>query len=391
MKKIFENPILRSGNVLQELEIALRKQGYAGSTDIPKLVYLAAISRVFDDPVSSVVMGPSGSGKTYSIESGLQFITPKAIENVSGMSEKALPYSNISFKNRILYLGEASGMAEGEGRTFLRQLLTEGKITYLTVQKTSNGMDGAKLTPTEGPVCFMMATTANRIHHEDQSRMLVLNMVEDPGRVREALRNQAKGLTKSTVKLDLIHWHELCDYVADNKIEVRVPYAERIADLLPVTGYKIQRDFPKVLALIRACALVHFNQRETDGEDTILANRSDYETVYALINKPLSEGLEATVKEPVRLVVETVQRLQAEGYSGEGISVSKLADILGIDRSTVGRNIHAAITAGHLENRNPGQGREAKVVLGDRPLKSDNVLPSAEEVFPPEKASALAW
>ncbi|WP_147448161.1 hypothetical protein [Mesorhizobium sp. YM1C-6-2] len=376
---------------MDELDESIKKQGYSGSTDIPKIVYLAAISRVFDDPVSLVVMGPSGSGKTYSIESGLQFITPSAIESIAGMSEKALPYLNIPLKHRVLFLGEASGMADGQGRTFLRQLMTEGKIDYLTVQKSQNGMDGAKLPTTEGPVCFMMATTANRIHHEDQSRMLVLNMVEDPARVREALRNQARGLTKSTVKLDLTPWHDLCDYIADNKMTVRIPYAERIADLLPTTGYKIQRDFPKVLALVRACALVHYNQRQTEGESGILADRSDYETVYALINKPLSEGIEATVKQPVRTVVEKVAELQAVGHSGDGISHSKLAEVLGIDRSTVGRNINAGISAGYLENRNPGQGKEAKVVLGERKLENGSVLPSPDEVFHSQRKPALAW
>lgn len=81
---------ISSHNILDALENELRKQGFAGKTDISKIVFLAATTRIFQDPVSLVVMGASGSGKTYSIESGLQFIPPESIENISGMSEKAL-------------------------------------------------------------------------------------------------------------------------------------------------------------------------------------------------------------------------------------------------------------------------------------------------------------
>ena len=90
-------------------------------------------------------------------------------------------------------------MAEGNGRTFLRQLMTEGKIDYMTVQKTSEGMKGEKLNTVEGPIAFMMATTANHIHHEDQSRMLVLNMDENLERVRDLLDKSVDGSHQASI------------------------------------------------------------------------------------------------------------------------------------------------------------------------------------------------
>lgn len=201
---IYDNRLTSKYDILNELDSELRKQGFAGSTDIPKIVFLTAITRMFDEPVSLAVMGTSGGGKTYSIESGIQFVPSDAVISIAGMSEKALPYlSGVSLKNKILYLGEASGMSKGEGRTFLRQLMTEGKLEYLTVQKTTNGMRGEKLPPVEGPISFMMATTANHIHHEDQSRMLTLNIEEDHEKIRQALRNKALGLSKTNIPLDL--------------------------------------------------------------------------------------------------------------------------------------------------------------------------------------------
>lgn len=377
----FKN-IFSKYDILDVLEDNLRKQGFAGKTDIPKIVFLSATTRIFQDPVSLVVMGASGSGKTYAIESGLQFIPPESIENISGMSEKALPYlSDISLKHRVLYLGEAAGMASGDGRAFLRQLMSEGKLDYLTVQKTANGMKGEKLPTVEGPISFMMATTANHIHHEDQSRMLTLNVEENPDKIRQALKNQALGLSKVKVPIDLTPWHKLHNYISDQKMEVSIPYAERIADLIPTNNVKVQRDFPKILALIKACALVHFDKRDGDGNKLVISERYDYETVYNLLNNPLSEGLEHSVKDGIRGVVLAVQEVGTNRDTIDGISHSRLAEYMNTDRSVVGRNIHAAISQGYLIDNNPGQGREAKVTLGDRKMSNGKALPSPDEIF----------
>ncbi|WHS95359.1 hypothetical protein VPK21_005558 [Sinorhizobium kummerowiae] len=382
MKDILKNPLIHAPDILDELDSELRKQGFAGATNIPRIVYLAATTRMFAEPVSLVVMGPSGSGKTHSIESGLQFIPPDAIESIAGMSEKALPYlSGLSLKNRVLYLGEAAGMADGNGRAFLRQLMTEGKLDYLTVQKTSTGMKGEKLPTVEGPISFMMATTANHIHHEDQSRMLTLNLDENPDRIREALRNKAIGRSKAEVKLDLEPWYELHNYIADKKMNIIIPYAEEIVDYIDVESLKIQRDFPKLLSTIKACALVHFSHREQDGDGNILANEQDYKTAYELLNEPISHGLEKSVRLGVVEVVEAVQHMAKTGMTADGVSQSQLAEHMKKDRSVVGRNIHAAVNQGYLTNENPGQGREAKVKLGSRKLPTGNALPSPEELF----------
>ena len=280
-------------NKLAEIGETLRAQGYAGSTDIPKIVFLAAITRLFDRPVSLAVFGPSGIGKSYAVEAGLQFIPPKEIESLSGMSEKALAYlgSEVSLKNRVLFLGEAAGMADGDGRAFLRQLLTEGAINYMTVQKTSKGLVGEKLPTVEGPVSFMMTTTASRIHHEDQSRMLILNLDYDPVAIRQALLNTALGKTKGGAQIDLQPWYDLQESLATEPKDVEIPYAHRLAEHMPVDNIKVQRDFPKVLAMIQACALVHKIDRERKSFGKVVANRYDYESVYNLLNIPLSHRL----------------------------------------------------------------------------------------------------
>src|SRR5689334_58626 len=119
-------------SILSALDLQLKAHGFAGSTHIPQLVFLAAYTRIFDNPVSLVIKGPSGSGKSFALQSGLNYISESAYERFSGMSDHALLYSGLDLKHRLLVIGEAAGLAEGKGRAFIRQLLTEGEIRYMT-------------------------------------------------------------------------------------------------------------------------------------------------------------------------------------------------------------------------------------------------------------------
>lgn len=379
-------PLAESDNVLDELARELELQGFSGDATIPKLVFLTAISRIFAEPVSLVVMGPSGAGKSYAVDSGLQFIPAKDVIRLSGMSDHFLAYAGeFDLRNKVLFLGEAAGMSEGNGRTFLRQLLTDGAINHSTVQKTRDGMKAEMLPTVHGPVAFIMTTTAGKIHHEDQSRMLQLNVTEDREKTRHALLNMAMGRTKSEIKLDLDPWHGFVDLISASGLAVEIPYAELIVDHLPLDNPKVHRDFQKVLTLIRTCALVHQFTRDKTRNGEIVASKDDYRTIYSLTKSSLEEGLEESVALGIREVVNGVKELLQENsyLNNEGVSQSAVAEHIGRNRSVVSRNSYVAISQGYLENKTPGKGREAHLVLGDRKLPSGSVLPAPEVIFDP--------
>lgn len=201
-------------SILQALDDELRRQGFAGPTDVPKLVFLCLFTRFFEKPARLVIKGPSGSGKSHALHAGLQFVPRTAYEEFSGMSEKALAYMDgLNLKHRCLVIGEAAGLAKGDGRTLLRQLLSEDSIRYATVQSTADGLVGKELKPIEGPTGLIMTTTANALHPEDESRMLSYHLDENPERVREALVNQALGIKKAEVPLDTTPWFALHERV----------------------------------------------------------------------------------------------------------------------------------------------------------------------------------
>ncbi len=357
--------------------------GFAGEADIPKLIYLALQTRRSKRPGSIVIKGPSGSGKSFSLNTALKFVPPQTYEYFSGMSERAIIYSGLNLQNRHLVIGEAAGLTSGPGRAFLRQLISEDAVRYLTVQSTDKGVHGKELPPIQGPCGLIVTTTANGLHPEDESRMLSVNMPESSEQIKRALLSQAKG-EKEKQQPDLTRWHRFDDYISANVAPIIIPFAEDLANALPTTHFRVQRDFPQVLSLIQAHALLHMCTRPKTPDGEVLATLDDYSAVYALVNGPLSQGLEASVPDNIRIVVEAVAAMldgqDSTEWNPASVSQRQLSTYLGRDQSVISRNVSKAIDEGYLANSAQGQGREAKLVLGERQLPQGYVLPAPEQL-----------
>jgi hypothetical protein len=304
------------------------------------------------------------------------------------MSERALIYNkDLKLKHKHLVIQEAGGLSDGVGRIYLRQLLSEGKVRYATVQSTKNGLVGEELPPIEGPTGLLMTTTSRSLHPEDESRMLSYHLDENPEKMLEALLSQARLQGRSPKPIDTGPWFALDAMVRSNDKTVTVPFSETLARKLPRTHNRVMRDFPHVISLIQAHALVHQCTRERDDDGSIIATVDDYGAVRDLVEKPLSEGLETAVRQNVREVVEAVGRLvpARDGLRmpydpDEGVSQRQVAEFLNREPSVISRNVSAAIEQGFLRDLEPGQGRSSRLVMGERQLPSGSVLPEPNEL-----------
>lgn len=377
------NGLAHENSILAVLDRDLQKHGFAGPTNIPLLVFLSFYTRIFNRPVSLLIKGPSGSGKSFALKAGKQFIPATAYEEFHGMSERALIYlENLNLKHRYLIIQEAAGMNTGVGRVFLRQLLSEDKINYATVQNTDQGLVGKKLSSLEGPMGAMMTTTENDLHREEETRFISVHVDESTDRMKEALLRQARGESTEINSRDLSRWHALHEYVCSGEVEVEIPYAEILADGMPHSHPRVQRDFPQLLSLIKAHTLLHQCTRKQSGS-SVIATLEDYANVHHLVAGPLAEGLEASVPDNVRKVVTAVKTLSAEYRKTNmpppaaqiGISQRAIADHLGLHASSVSRTARAALDQGYLVNSSPGQGRESTLMIGERELPDTYVLP----------------
>ena len=368
-----------SNNLLEDLSKEITESGFAGDTSVPELVYLTLNTCRQPKPVSLVIRGGSGAGKSFALHAGKQFVPSSTYHEFQGMSEKAIVYNDLDFKNKHIIIGEAAGMAEGDGRVLTRQLLTEGRIKYLTVMSTAKEGLKSETLIKEGPTGLIMTTTASVMNKEDESRALLINIKESAEQIKMALLAKIGNLGRERKELDVSRWHKLFEFHQNAPTKVEIPYLGDLIEHLPLSHDRIKRDLEQLISLTETHALIHCFDREWVDEDTVIANEDDYQAIFRLTNQALSEGLEVDVDDSLRKLVEAVEELQTAPH--DTVSTEQLVKHLGRAQYNISRDTSKAIERGYLEDQNPGQGRKSRYTLGDVGLPSGSVLPHPEELF----------
>jgi hypothetical protein len=373
----------------------VRRAGVVGEERSACIVYLALTSRCFDRPASVIVKGPSAAGKSWVVEQVLSFFPQSAFYTLSAMSERALVYWEEDLQHRVLVLFEAEALNSDFLSYVLRSLLSEGQVRYVTVESTQDGLQPREIVR-PGPTGLIVTTTKVAIHAENETRMLSLTVTDTPEQTREVMRSIARG----TDDVDFDRWHALQEWIgARDQVEVVVPYAARLAELIPPVATRLRRDFTTLLTLIRAHALLHQETRERDEQGRIIATVEDYEIVRDLIADVFAQELGVAVSDEITEVVDAVRDLlearhrareERTGTSSSltvaepGISTMQVARHLGLDEVTAWRRVQAALRSNYLKNLEVRPRVKARLVLGDAQLEQQSVLPNPDELHDQE-------
>ncbi|MGC8633896.1 MAG: hypothetical protein ACP5VP_04410 [Candidatus Limnocylindrales bacterium] len=359
-------------DILARFAAELAAAGVAGERRAGLLIFLVVVSRLLDRIVSLAVKGPSAGGKSFLTETVLGYFPPSAYYALSAMSEHALAYDKEPLAHRMLVIYEAAGMT-GEMQSYLiRSLLSEGKVRYVTVEKTKAGLN-SRLIEREGPTGLIVTTTAVRLHPENETRLLSLTVNDSPAQTKAVLLAHANGAGRGG---DVEPWHALQDWLAGGPTAVEVPYARTLAEAIPPVAVRLRRDFATVLSLIQAHALLHRATRELVA-GVVIATLADYAAVRDLVADLISDAVEQTVSDAIRATVEKVAELTLGG--GE-TTVVQVAARLGIDKSSASRRVRAALDRGYLRNLEDRRGRPSRLVLGDQLPDQVTILPTVEEL-----------
>ncbi len=361
-------------DILSHFCEVLQELGVTGEDRVARLIYLCLVSRLLDRPVSLAVKGPSSAGKSYLVERVLRCFPASAYYARSAMSERALAYSTEPLSHRFLVLFEAAGMAGEIASYLMRSLLSEGQLRYETVEKTKDGMK-PRLIERKGPTGLLVTTTAHHLHPENETRMLSAQVTDSADQTRDILLRAAQ---EDTAAVDLKPWHALQEWLEGAEHRVTIPYATALASATNPKAVRLRRDFPSILGLVRAHAILHQQSRARDDVGRIVATLEDYAAVYQLTADLISEGEGAAVRKTVRETVAVVTALTQRGICEP--TIQAVADELRLDKSAAFRRVHAALEAGYLRNNEEGRGRPARLVIGE-PLPGDtDVLPSPDSL-----------
>jgi hypothetical protein len=362
--------------LLDDFLDAIEARGVVGEERVVQILFLAVVSRVFSRPVSVVVKGPSSAGKSHVTRQVLAFFPPSAFYELTGMSERAMVYSEEPLKHRMLSIGEATGLSGEMASMFVRTLLSEGFLRYETVVSTTSGLKPVVLTR-EGPTGLILTTTAIAVHPENETRLLSVSMndtQEQTSRVLLAMASQTRPAPEGGMEV----WRALHQWLAFGLHEVDIPFATALAEQTGTHAVRMRRDFGALLTLIRAHALLHRASRERDAEGRIVATLDDYAAVRELVDPTISANCKVHVTPAVRETVAAVGALDPTDHQPP--SLAAVARHLKLDESAASRRVNSAVALGYLVNDEVRRERPPRLRLGGALPQERSVLPRVEDL-----------
>lgn len=378
-------PILETEGIL-DLWTQSWDKVMAGEHRNAKLLYLVATSRLFDDCMHVAIKGPSSAGKSQIRKKVLEFFPPEDIINFTTLSEKALLYFERDFSHRILSMGEASGLQERDLQdTLLRELMSEGVLNYPVAQKDANGKIVTTIIQKNGPVSFLVTTTKAALHPENETRMLSIEVDDSEGQTRRVLAKQAKtiGLNAGPAKTIYHDWQDfqrLLRIVGTRK--VCVPFAEALAALIPPRATRLRRDYPQILACIKAHALLHLYLRNNNEKGELVADlKLDYVPVAELIGHIAAEGAGIAISKELLETIDAVKIGTVNIPTDDGATAFEVGKLLKLDKSAARRRLLVATDKGFVVNLEQRRGQPGKYRLTDQEIETASLLPSVEEIL----------
>jgi hypothetical protein len=281
----------------------------------------------------------------------------------------------------VVYQVERTDYYDGRKKTFFQRRPdparpSEGRVRYETVEKTKEGLV-PRLIEREGPTGLIVTTTSLRLHPENETRMLSLTITDTCEQTAAVFRALAQEAHRD--EIDLTRWQALQTWIATGPNRVSIPFANRLAELVPPVAVRLRRDFKTVLMLIRANAMLHQASRRRDEDGRIIGQIQDYVVVRELIADLVAVGVDATVKPEVREVIRAVSALIEKGQ--QEVRQSELKSALQLDKSAISRRVADALDGGFLKNLEDRKGRPARLIIGEALPDNQEVLPPFEQLF----------
>jgi DNA primase len=359
---------LHRGDLLDQVARDIDTLGYVGEETNKRLLYLVAVSRKLEDPLSAIVLSQSGAGKSGLTEVIERLCPPEDVVLLTRLTPQSLYYTEPGFLDRkLVIVEERYGSIEADYS--IRVLQSRKKlIAAAPVKDPQTGNMRTKVFTVEARAAFIEATTASSVNHENATRCFELMMDETEEQTRriherQRLLRTGRGLAlkKDAEAITRRHWN------AQRLLEplpVVIPFADRLN--FPSSWMRTRRDHARFLNLIEVSAFLHQHQRERrDG--AILASLDDYAVAYALAGDVLKETL-CDVKKPLR---EAYERIRELSLSRDGsVSRREVREALQLPDSTVRRWLQELVELEYLtvvEAGAQGAGRHTRYRLVERP------------------------
>ena len=322
---------LKAPRLLARIVEDARACGIVGEETNLLLGYLAAVSRLLDEPLAIIVQSSSAAGKTALMEAILSFFPEEVRIKYSAMTGQSLFYmGETNLKHKILAIVEEQG-AERAAYA-LKLLQSEGELTIASTGKDpATGRLVTHEYRVEGPVMIFLTTTAIEVDEELLNRCLVLTVDEEREQTRAIHKLQREkqtleGLLARRARPEVLKVHQDAQRLL-KPILVANPYAQHLTFLDDRT--RTRRDHVKYLTLIRTIALLHQYQREVktamhlgQAVPYIEVTLDDIAVANRLANQVLGRSLDELSPQTRRLLM-ALEKMVGEACGAQKIEQSE--------------------------------------------------------------------
>jgi Toprim-like/DNA primase catalytic core, N-terminal domain len=267
---------LRDPSLVESILADFERAGFVGETGPLTVGYLAAVSRLLDEPLGIFVMSRSGAGKTSLQEAICRFMPEESVVRYTRITEQALFYKGEgSLLNKVLAVDEERGAADA---TYSLRILQSAQ--QLTIGATRTDPHSGKLVTQEysvrGPVAIFLTTASpDVLDPETRSRFVQVSIDESAAQTRRILERQrtmdtVEGLVRRREAEAIRRKHHNMQRLL-RPLAVVNPFAPLLS--YPDDRLQMRREQRKYLTLIKAVALLHQYQRDVKrqrvGDDVI--------------------------------------------------------------------------------------------------------------------------
>ncbi len=229
--------------------------------------------------------GRSTGGKTHCAEVMAHHMPQGVIKEMT-VSAKALYYENDLQERTVIFSDDVSMSEDLEGTLKRTMSNFTKKTTHKTVDK------GSAVTKEIPPrIVWWLTSVGDSFSEELNNRLVGLGVDDDPETDRLVFEHQKRQAVLGRPDLiedeDVQVCREMIRIIRDEELfNVVIPFAENIE----MSHTENRRNFPRFLDLIKASAVLHYKQRETDDKGNLLAKEDDFNFALELF-KPRAQSL----------------------------------------------------------------------------------------------------
>jgi hypothetical protein len=365
--------LLESPEFFTEFLAVMKRAGLIGEARNALVLLVVAISRLLVHPLSAFVKGKSASGKNWLTTRVLGLMPPDQVHEISSASKRAWNYSNNDFRNRVIYMQEAS-----EATDPMRLLISEGQLIRIVTTWVKGKLVTQKYV-TRGPVAAISTTTKSGLEIDDETRhvsILIDESSEQTRKIVQSYTKQGPGLSEEERQV----WQTVHRLLAEKAgLEIVFPdWFDQVANNVFVGDVGVRRYYPAFVEACRTVCLIRSFQRDRqqrkDGK--LVLNFAEFAITALIFERVFIESLRS--QEGSALETREAVKAISENKNGEPVQAADLAKEQGISSDRAYKLLREAEEAGTISRANEPEKNNPKFYL---PSPRPRFIPAPEVLF----------